>query len=139
LTHATISHYIFEMPRDESDEQAERNLSELYKQREELADGLKFAPPEMLPRVQEALRIVDAEIEEAEASIADVQPPLSDPDKALDVRRRTALDLLPQLDVLEKGLAGNEAALNQIAATRTAALKFLLDDATERGIPNDDH
>ncbi|MBK8304090.1 MAG: hypothetical protein WBC19_06310 [Pyrinomonadaceae bacterium] len=127
------------MPRDESDEQAERDLSELYKQREELADGLKFAPPDMLPRVQEALRIVDAEIEEAEAAIAGVQSAVSGHDKALDARRRTALDLLPQLAELEKGLAGNEAALNQIAATRAAALQFLLDDATERGIPNDDH
>ena len=127
------------MPRDESDEQAERDLLELYKQREELADGLKFAPPEMLPRVQEALRIVDTEIAEAEAAIPGVQSAVSDHDKALDVRRRTALDLLPQLAELEKGLAHNEAALNQIAVTRTAALKFLLDDATERGIPNDDH
>ncbi len=126
-------------PRDESAERAERELLELYKQREELADGLKFAPPEMLPRVQEALRIVDAEIAEAEALIAGVQTAVSDQDKAPDIRRRTALDLLPQLTELEKGLAGNEAALNQIAATRTAALKFLLDDATERGIPNDDH
>ncbi|HRI02644.1 MAG TPA: hypothetical protein PLL77_02775 [Pyrinomonadaceae bacterium] len=127
------------MPRDESGERAERDLSELYKQREELADGLKFAPPEMLPRVQEALRIVDAEIAEAEASIAGVESAVPDHDKAPDIRRRTALVLLPQLAELEKGLAGNEAALNQIAATRTAALKFLLDDATDRGIPNDDH
>ena len=127
------------MPRDESDEQAERDLSELYKQREELADGLELAPPDMLPRVQEALRIVDAEIAEAEALIASVQSAVSDHDKALDIRRLTALDLLPQLDALEKGLAGNAAALSQIAVTRTAALKFLLDDATQRGIPNDDH
>ncbi|MEQ1921409.1 MAG: hypothetical protein ABL952_02770, partial [Pyrinomonadaceae bacterium] len=94
---------------------------------------------DMLPRVQVALRIVDAEIEEAEAAIAGVESAVSGHDKAPDIRRRTALDLLPQLDVLEKGLAGNEAALNQIATTRTAALKFLLDDATERGIPNNDH
>lgn len=139
MTHVVVSHYIFEMPRDESDEQAERDLLELYKQREELAEALKFAPPERLAEGQEILRLVDAQIEEAEAAIADVQEKSSNLDKALDVRRRTALDLLPQLDTLEKGLAHNEAALNQIAVTRTAALKFLLDDATERGIPNDDH
>ena len=127
------------MPRDESDERAERDLLELYKQREELADALKFAPPDRLAEGQEILRLVDAQIEEAEASIAGVESTVSEHDKALDVRRRTALDLLPQLGALEKGLTHNEAALIQIAATRTAALKFLLDDATERGIPNDDH
>lgn len=37
---------IHRMPRDESDERAERDLLELIKQREEVAEALKFATPD---------------------------------------------------------------------------------------------
>lgn len=127
------------MPRDESDERAERDLLELYTQREEVVASLKFAVGGEIAAGQALLRTVDAEIEEAEGLIANVQESVADEDAALAARRSKTLEMLAVLDGLEKEPTSPQAALEKIPALRAEALRFLALDAAERGIPNDDH
>jgi len=127
------------MPKDRSDEKAERELVELYRQREELKEAIKFAPPDRIAAGQALLRAVEADIEKYEGAIAPVQEALSAVEKALRARRQQALELLPVLDKMEKEPTMPKAALEKIKETRALSLKFLREDAEERGIPNDDH
>ncbi len=125
--------------RDPSDEKAERDLMKLYEMREELVEGMKFATPDRIAEGQAILRQIDADIEERERLEADVQKHLSKHEKALRARRQEILDLLPRLDGMEKEPTFPAAAREKLKETRTFALKFLREDAEERGIPNDDH
>ena len=127
------------MPRDESDEKAERTLLEAYKDRDELVEALKYATGSKLAEGQALLRELDKSIDAAEAATADVQETSARLDTALDHRRALAIDMLNKLDALEKEPTAPQAVLDMIPSTREETLRFLRLDAEERGIPDDDH
>lgn len=77
-----------------SDEKAERDLMQLYATREELVNGMKFAPPDRLAEGQALLRQIDAEIEMREEIEADIQKSVTNLDAALQNRREKTLDML---------------------------------------------
>jgi len=127
------------MPRDDSDEKPERELMELYAQRDELKEALKFATPDKIAAGQALLRAVEADIERYESAIAPVQEASKKLDAALDARRQEVLKMLATLDGLEKEPTTPKSVRDMIPVTRAKAFQFLHDDAKERGIPNDDH
>lgn len=127
------------MKKTKSDEKAERDLMALYASREELIEGMKLATPDRIAEGQALLRQIDADIELREQLEADVQEKASEHEKALRVRRKTAIDLLAVLDGFEKEPTFPKAAFDMIPTTRAKTLRFLRLDAEERGIADDDH
>ncbi len=127
------------MPKNESDEKAERQLMELYEQRDQLKEAIRFATPDKVAAGQALLRDLEADIDSYESLIAPVQEASAKLDVALDERRQQMLDLLKKLDALEAEPTFPKAAREMIPSTRAETLHFLRLDATERGIPNDDH
>ena len=127
------------MPRDESDERAERDLLESIRQREVVAEALRFATPDKVAAGQALVRMLDAEIEKAEAAMAKVQEESGKLVKAYAKRRKAELDMLEAVYLLEDHVRHDPPAYEHWTLTRDGLLETLQADAEKRGIPNDDH
>lgn len=122
-----------------SDAQAQADLMELYADREQLLDRLKFAPADRVAEGQALLRDIDKKIDECENAEANVQEQAAKLDAAMQARRIQCIEMLKSLDLVEKEPTTPQEALNMIPNLRAETLALLKQDAEERGIPNDDH
>ena len=121
------------MPRDESDERAERDLLELIRQREVVAEALKFPTPDKVAAGQALVRMLDAQIERAEAAIPEVQEESAKLDKAYDKRRKGELAMLEAIYLLEDQVRHDPPAYEHWKLTRDGFLETLQADAEKRG------